>query len=103
MIHDVTPGAMAVILGMAAVTIFLRWMGYFLMAHVRLGPRLEAGFRTLPGAVAAALFVPVVLADGVTAFAAVVVAAVIARLGRGDTVTLAAGIAVAVAMRHLGL
>lgn len=103
MIADATPGAFAVILAMAAVTLMLRWSGYFIMGRVRLGPKLEAGFRTLPGAVAAALFAPIIVADGLTALAAIIVAVVMARLGRGDTLTISAALAAAILLRQAGL
>jgi uncharacterized membrane protein len=103
MIIDASTGALAVILTMAGVTILLRWLGFYIMAHVRLGPRLEAGFRTLPGAVAAALFTPLVVADGITALAAIIVAAIVTRLGRGEGWALAAAIAAALLLRRAGL
>jgi len=103
MIADASFGAMAAILAMSAVTIMLRLSGYFLMGFVTIGPRIEAAFRAIPGAVAAATFAPIVMRDGVSAFVALLLAAVVARLGRGDLFALVAGMSAAVLLRKSGL
>lgn len=102
MIADTSFGAMAAILVMTGVSLLLRWGGFYIMAHITPGPRLEAAFRSLPGAVAAALFAPLVLADGVSALAAILVAAIIARRGLSDTLALALAIGAAVLIRQAG-
>jgi uncharacterized membrane protein len=100
---DATNGTMLAILAMAGVTILLRVAGFFIMRFIPLGPRLEVGFRSLPGAVAAATFTPLVVSDGVSALAAIVIAVIVARLGRGDLFALIAAISTAILMRQAGL
>jgi uncharacterized membrane protein len=102
MIMDASSGAMLAIIVMACVTIALRLAGFFMMRFVPIGPRVEAGFRSLPGAVAAATFTPLVATDGVSAFVAIVIAVVVARIGRGDLLALVAAISCAVLLRKAG-
>lgn len=103
MIHDASLWTLAAIAAMMAVTVFLRLFGYFLMGFVPVGPKLEAGFRSLPGAVAAATFTPLVVQDGLSALAAIAVAVALARAGRSDLVSLCVALAVAVGLRQVGL
>jgi uncharacterized membrane protein len=103
MTADATFGAMAAILAMSGVTILLRVSGFYLMGFVVIGPRIEAAFRAIPGAVAAATFTPLVMRDGVSAFVALLIAALVARLGRGDLFALVAGMSSAVLLRKAGL
>jgi uncharacterized membrane protein len=102
MTQDVSLWTVAAILAMTAVTVFVRWFGYFLMGFVPVGPRLEAGFRTLPGAVAAATFTPLVLQDGISAFLAILVAVGVARAGKSDLLALCLGLFTAIAVRQAG-
>ncbi len=103
MIHDASLWTLIAIAAMMAVTVFLRLFGYFLMGFVPVGPKLEAGFRSLPGAVAAATFTPLVVQDGLSAFAAIAVAVALARAGRSDLVSLCVALAVAIGLRQAGL
>lgn len=103
MISDASPSALFVILAMAGVTIFLRLSGFFLMRFIPMGPRLEVGFRSLPGAVAAATFTPLVVTDGVSALVAIMIAVVIARMGKSDLLALLAALSGAILMRQAGL
>jgi uncharacterized membrane protein len=101
-ITDASSGAMLAIVAMAFVTILLRLAGFFLMRFVPIGPRVEAGFRSLPGAVAAATFTPLVVMDGLSALVAIVAAVIVARLGRGDLLALVAGLSCAILLRKAG-
>ena len=102
MILDASLWTLLAILAMACVTIFLRVFGYFLMGFVPVGPRLEAGFRSLPGAVAAATFTPLVVQDGISALLAILVAVLMARAGKSDLMALCVALAAAIAIRQAG-
>ena len=102
MILDAGTGTLAAIFAMSGVTIFLRLSGFFLMRFIPMGPRLENGFRSLPGAVAAATFAPLVMSDGASAAVAILIAVILSRMGRNDLVALIAGVSVAVLMRQGG-
>ncbi len=102
MILDASLWTLLAILAMASVTIFLRVFGYFLMGFVPVGPRLEAGFRSLPGAVAAATFTPLVVQDGISALLAILIAVVMARSGKSDLMALCVALAAAIMIRQAG-
>ncbi|MFY8112645.1 MAG: AzlD family protein [Rhabdaerophilum sp.] len=102
MIVDASLWTLLAILAMSAVTIFVRMFGYFLMGFMPVGPRLEAGFRSLPGAVAAATFTPLVVQDGISALVAIVIAVLMARAGRSDLLALCIALAAAIAIRQAG-
>ncbi|MCZ8258688.1 MAG: AzlD domain-containing protein [Beijerinckiaceae bacterium] len=102
MIVDASLWTLLAILAMSAVTIFVRMFGYFLMGFMPVGPRLEAGFRSLPGAVAAATFTPLVVQDGISALVAIVIAVLMARAGRSDLLALCVALAAAIAIRQAG-
>jgi uncharacterized membrane protein len=101
-IVDASLWTLLAILAMSAVTIFVRMFGYFLMGFMPVGPRLEAGFRSLPGAVAAATFTPLVVQDGISALVAIVIAVLMARAGRSDLLALCVALAAAIAIRQAG-
>lgn len=102
MIHDASLWTMVAIAAMTAVTVLVRLSGYFLMGFLPVGPRLEAGFRSLPGAVAAATFAPLVIQDGLSALVAILVAVAMARAGKSDLFALCVALAAAIALRQLG-
>jgi uncharacterized membrane protein len=102
LIVDASLWTLLAILAMSAVTIFVRMFGYFLMGFMPVGPRLEAGFRSLPGAVAAATFTPLVVQDGISALVAIVIAVLMARAGRSDLLALCIALAAAIAIRQAG-
>lgn len=102
MIHDASLWTMVAIAAMTAVTVLVRLSGYFLMGFLPVGPRLEAGFRSLPGAVAAATFAPLVIQDGLSALVAILVAVAMARAGKSDLFALWVALAAAIALRQLG-
>lgn len=103
MIIDASLPASLVILGMALVTVFTRWIGYYLIGFITIGPRIEAAFRSLPGGVAAATILPIVVQDGATALAAVLVSALVARRGLSDFVAVLAALSTAILLRQAGM
>ncbi|THE66207.1 AzlD domain-containing protein [Salinadaptatus halalkaliphilus] len=54
----------AVILAMAAITVLTKVGGIWLVRHVELSDRLEAGFSVLPGAIVIAVLGPELAAGG---------------------------------------
>jgi len=103
MIFDASLPAFIVIFMMALVTVFTRWVGYYLIGFVTIGPRIEAAFRSLPGGVAAATILPIVVQDGATALAAVLMSAVVARRGMSDFFAVLAALGTAILLRQTGL
>ena len=99
MIADVSVSTIMVISAMAIVTVFVRWAGFYLIGFVSVGPRVEAAFRTLPGAVAAATILPIVANDGASALAAVLVSGFAAYRGASDFVAVLCGLGVAILLR----
>lgn len=102
MILDASLWTLLAILAMTAVTVFVRIFGFFLMGFMPVGPRLEAGFRSLPGAVAAATFAPFVVQDGLSALIAIGVAVLMARAGKSDLMALCVALGLAIAIRQAG-
>jgi uncharacterized membrane protein len=102
MTSDASLPVLLVILAMMAATVLTRTLGYFLIGFVRIGPRIEAAFRTLPGAVAAATIVPIIVTDGMSALAAVIASAILARRGLDDLIAVLGGLAAALVIRQAG-
>jgi uncharacterized membrane protein len=90
------------IAAMAAVTIFARFSGFWMMGRVTLTPRILRMLEALPGSVVAALVVPVIAKEGLPAGAAMVVVAALMIWRRNEFIALAAGLAVAASIRALG-
>jgi len=95
-------GVFYVIAAMAAVTAFTRFAGFWMMGRMTLTPRVLRMLEALPGSVVAALIVPVIAKEGVSAGAAMVVVALLMIWRRNEFLALAAGIAAAAAIRALG-
>ncbi|MBI4275276.1 MAG: AzlD domain-containing protein [Rhizobiales bacterium] len=97
-----THGSLIAILAMTAATIFMRAGGFWLMAYVPLTPRVRRMLEALPGAVVAALVLPIVVKNGLPAFlsAGTVVAAIAFRCNA--FVALAIAVATAALARAFG-
>jgi len=95
-------GVPAAILVMALVTYGMRAGGFWLMAFVRLTPRLRRMFEALPGAVVAAAVLPLIVREGPVAALAIVVAGAVMLTTRKDLLAVLTGMAVAAGARALG-
>jgi uncharacterized membrane protein len=96
------PDTMTAILVMAAVTLMLRFTGYWAMAYVPLTPRLRRALDALPGSVIVATVLPVAAKGGPAALLAVLAALGVMIWLRNDFLAVIAGVGVAVAVRALG-
>jgi uncharacterized membrane protein len=95
-------GVFYAIAAMAAVTVFTRFAGFWMMGRVTLTPRILRMLEALPGSVVAALIIPVIAKEGLSAGIAMVAVALLMIWRRNEFVALAAGIAVAAGIRALG-
>jgi uncharacterized membrane protein len=95
-------GVFYAIAAMAAVTVFTRFAGFWMMGRVTLTPRILRMLEALPGSVVAALIVPVIAKEGLSAGVAMVAVAMLMIWRRNEFLALAAGIAVAASIRALG-
>jgi uncharacterized membrane protein len=95
-------GVFYAIAAMAAVTVFARFAGFWMMGRVTLTPRILRMLEALPGSVVAALIIPVIAKEGLPAGIAMVAVALLMIWRRNEFLALAAGIAVAAGIRALG-
>jgi uncharacterized membrane protein len=96
-------GVFAVIVAMTAVTAFSRFAGFWMMGRVTLTPRITRMLEALPGSVVAALILPVIMKEGLSAATAMVAVALMMIWLRNEFLALACGIAIIAAMRATGL
>lgn len=96
-------GPYVAIICMAVVTAMLRFSGYWVMGNVKFTPRVQRMMEALPGCVVAALVVPIVVNEGMTAVIPVVAVALLMAWWRKEFAALAVGVAVAMSMRALAL
>jgi uncharacterized membrane protein len=97
------PLALLAIVVMAATTVLMRTVGFWLMGRVPLTPRVRRMLEALPGSIVAAIVVPIVAKIGPTALLAVVAAAAVMILRRNELLAVAAGVGVAVLARSAGM
>jgi uncharacterized membrane protein len=95
-------GVFAMVAAMAAVTTFSRVAGFWMMGRVTLTPRILRMLNALPGSVVAALIMPVVLKEGLSAGVAMVAVALLMLWLRNEFLALACGIAIVAGMRATG-
>ena len=101
--NEVLPlGVFYAIAAMAAVTVFTRFAGFWMMGRVTLTPRILRMLEALPGSVVAALIIPIIAKEGLSAGIAMVAVALLMIWRRNEFLALAAGIAVAAGIRALG-
>ncbi|MDQ2050052.1 AzlD domain-containing protein [Natronolimnohabitans sp. A-GB9] len=95
------PVVVVVILAMAVVTVVAKVGGLWLVRHVELSDRLEAGLDVLPGAVVIAVLAPELAAGGPAEWGAAAV--VVAVMWRTESILLAlvAGVVGVVGFRAL--
>jgi uncharacterized membrane protein len=92
---------LAALLVMAAVTYLMRAGGFWLMGRVPITPRVRRMLEALPGAIIAAIVLPLVARIGPVAVLAVSAAALVMALRRNELLAVAAGIGVAIVARML--
>jgi uncharacterized membrane protein len=101
--NEVLPlGVFHAIAAMAAVTMFSRLAGFWMMGRVTLTPRILRMLEALPGSVVAALIIPIIAKEGLSAGIAMVAVALLMLWRRNEFLALAAGLAVAAGIRALG-
>lgn len=97
----VSHGAMAIVGAMTAVTVFTRLAGFWMMGRITLTPRVMRMLEALPGSVVAALIMPMILKEGVSAVVAMVAVALFMIWRRNEFIALACGIAIIAGMRAM--
>jgi len=95
-------GVVYIIVAMAAVTAFTRIAGFWMMGRVTLTPRVMRMLEALPGSVVAALIMPVILKEGLSAALALTAVALIMIWRRNEFIALAGGLALIAGMRAIG-
>jgi uncharacterized membrane protein len=95
-------GVFYVIAAMAAMSAFTRIAGFWMMGRVTVTPRIMRMLDALPGSVVAALILPVILKEGLSAAVAMVAVALLMIWRRNEFIALACGIAVIAGMRAAG-
>lgn len=92
----------AMLAAMAAAVIVCRIGGYWLLGRFSIGPRLRKILNALPGAVIASTIAPILFTGGVSAWVALVAAALTMIAVRNDFAALAAGVLIAAGARAAG-
>ncbi len=96
-------GPYVTIICMAVVTTALRFSGYWVMGNVKFTPRIQRMMEALPGCVVAALVLPILAREGMTAVVPVIAVALLMAWWRKEFAALAVGVSVAMGMRALAL
>ena len=94
---------LAAILERAAATYLMRVGGFWLMGHVPLTARMRRMLEALPGAVVAAIVLPLMVKTGSPAFLAIGATVAMMAIRRNEFLALAAGLTVAALARAGGL
>jgi uncharacterized membrane protein len=97
------PLVLLAIVVMAIVTALMRVGGFWLMGRVPLTPRVRRMLEALPGAIVAAIVLPVIAKIGLVAALAVAAAATVMVVRRSELLAVAVGVGVAVLARAAGL
>ncbi len=96
-------GVFYVVAAMAAMTVFTRVAGFWMMGRVTVTPRVMRMLEALPGSVVAALILPLILKEGLSAVAAMVAVVVFMIWRRNEFLALACGLAIIAGLRAAGL
>jgi len=102
MIENDPAGFLGLLLAMTLVVYATRAGGFWLIGRVTIGPRLRKILESMPGAVIAATVAPILLHGGISAWLAVIAAALAMLAVRNDFAAVVAGVAVAAGVRALG-
>jgi uncharacterized membrane protein len=97
------PLVLLAIVVMAITTALMRVGGFWLMGRVPLTPRVRRMLESLPGAIVAAIVLPVIARIGLVAALAVAAAAASMIVRRSELLAVAIGVGVAVLARAAGL
>jgi uncharacterized membrane protein len=98
-----TPPLWAMLLVMAAASLFCRMAGYVAMRFLPPSNRLDAALKATPLAVMAGITAQALAAGGLTEALALAAAIGLTALTRSDVGAAVAGVGVAAALRALGL
>ncbi len=90
-----------VIGAMTAVNYAIRAGGFFLMGYVPLTPRVRSILNALPGAVVAAIVLPLMVRGGLPAWAAVLISIAVMSWRRNDLLAVVCGMGAAALLRVL--
>jgi len=97
------PLVLLAIVVMAITTALMRVGGFWLMGRVPLTPPVRRMLEALPGAIVAAIVLPVIAKIGLVAALAVAAAAASMIVRRSELLAVAIGVGVAVLARSVGL
>jgi uncharacterized membrane protein len=97
------PLVVPALLVMALVTLLMRAGGFWLMGRVPLTPRVRRMLEALPGAILAAIVLPLVARIGPVALLAVTAAALVMLWRRNELLAVAAGVGLAIIARAAGM
>ncbi|ARS89491.1 AzlD family protein [Natrarchaeobaculum aegyptiacum] len=95
------PFVVAIVLAMAAVTVFTKVSGLWLVRHVEVSDRLEAGLEVLPGAIVIAVLGPELASGGPAEWSAAAVVLVVMWRTESILLALIAGVLSVVAFRSI--
>ena len=102
--NDVLPYATFIAIAtMAAMTYLVRVGGFWMMGHVPITARVHRMLEALPGAVVAAIILPVVAKNGLPALLAVLAVIAVMMIRRNDFIAIGVGLAVAALARLAGV
>ncbi len=94
--------AVTVILLLGIVTYLCRFVGFWIVGFLHIGPRARRAFQALPGCIAMASALPVAIDAGTPAIAAVATGFVLMRFVRIEILALIAALAVVAGLRQAG-
>lgn len=95
------PLVVAVVLGMAAVTVVAKLGGLWVLSRFEMSDRLEAGVSVLPGAIVVALLGPELVSGGPAEWSAAAVTGVVMWRTENILLALVAGVGAIVVFRSL--
>lgn len=100
---ELTGIAFAAMLAMGAAAFLMRAIGFWLMGHVTMTPRVQRMLEALPGSIVAATVLPIVARNGAVAALAIAVALAVMILRRNELLAVTAGVTAAAIARAAGL
>ena len=98
---ELDPLVVGVVAGMALVTYATKAGGLWLLGHVDVGERTEAGLEALPGAIIVAIVAPELAGGGLPEWTAAGLAAVVARTTDNLLASLGVAMVAVLALRAL--
>ena len=93
--------SLVAIVAMGFATVLMRTSGFWLMSHVTLTPRIRRMLEALPGSIAAAMVLPIVVKGGPVAVLGVAVAASLMAWRGNQILAVASGVLVAALARAM--